>query len=242
MCCDIGWCAARFSSYYSSSRLLLSFSFVPKKKFESLPIESLGADREQHVPDSSNHSPYLNTPTTPPCTRHQHHTHTHHHTHIDTHTVYTPHKQQHLTTHTVTAHKTFAHTHSHTHTHTQNRPTHTTHSSPSLGAKDLCSYSKHSQDHGQFGCGCGERSVLHDVTGQPTSVVVIFAKTCETLAVRERLIGRNMHIGHRRDSTRGRMTHTEAYQRVAERSWLQSNVIRTATVGSTLIWAEWDKE
>ena len=43
-------------------------------------------------------------------------------------------------------------------------------------------------------------------TGQFINVVVIFAKTCETLAVRERLIGRHMHIGHRRDSTSHHVT------------------------------------
>ena len=57
------------------------------------------------------------------------------------------------------------------------KPTYTQHIVIRLReASDLSSHSKHSQDHGRIGCGCGERSELHDVTSQFSNAVVIFAK------------------------------------------------------------------
>ena len=104
-----------------------------------LPISSLRIDREQHVPDSSNHSLYLlklfsfscpegtlrgERQTQHPPTHHHHHhslpplppTHTTHpHDHIHKH------KHQHKETHT---HQTHPHDHIHKHKH-QHKETHT---------------------------------------------------------------------------------------------------------------------
>ena len=84
--------------------------------------------------------------------------------------------------------------------------------------------------------------MLHDVTGHFINVQVFLARTCETLGVRERLLGRNMHIGHRRDSTGHHVTeereHLQRLTKELRTLLLQSNVTRKATVGSTLTWAE----
>ena len=57
--------------------------------------------------------------------------------------------------------------------------------------------------------------MLHDVTDDQEGT-----SKHTSASVRERLIGRNMHIGHRRDSrglhvTGGRGIYSEAFQRVA---------------------------
>ena len=107
----------------------------------------------------------MQTPTTPHTT-HQHtsHTPTHPHTHTPTntrtHTNTPTHTNAHTHQHTHRAHATHTRTHN-TPCHTQTRNTihnHTTQSSPSFGAQDLCSCSKHSQDHGrlQVHITCGE--------------------------------------------------------------------------------------
>ena len=92
-------CCVMPRSVFNVSTAKAASSFIDDLthlKFESLPIKSLTVSREQHVPDSSNHSRYLNTPrhrahapelfrTTSPLHEHTHthktdtttHTHTH---------------------------------------------------------------------------------------------------------------------------------------------------------------------
>ena len=152
---------------------------------------SYPSKREQHVPDSSNHSHCLNTPYI----RHQHHTHTHTHRHTHTHCA-------HATQTRNTQHLHSAHTKHIRHDTRNQHPIHTyisirtqkTQSSASLGASDLCSCSKHSQDHGRFGHLSIHQRGTH-----------VSQKTRETLAVRER---QNMHSGHRSDSTGHHVTRT----------------------------------